>query len=194
MFKFYNKTNFYLLKNLFFLSTLICTFPAFSGEVIKSQVSYTKKHYEAILEIQIKAPAKKVYALFTDFDYLSRLSDNITGSTLISNESPEYIVEVETHTCVLFFCKDLFQTQKVTEHGEGHIFVEDIKDKSDFIYANTSWHIRALDKGTRVTFQSEMKPDFWLPPILGPWLFKKRMIKDTKAMIERLEKLANNDN
>ena len=183
-----------LFIKLFFYLSLTFASPLFAGEVIKSHVIFDDGQYKANLEIQIKAPVKKVYALFTDFDYLSRLSDNITDSSLISDQPPEYIVEIETHNCLLFFCKNLKQTQRVTKHDNGHISVEDIKGKSDFVYANTLWHIRALDNGTRVTFHSEMKPDFWLPPLLGPWLFKERLIEDTQAMIERLEELATDDN
>ena len=183
-----------LLLKLLFCLLFTFTTSVLAGEVIKSHVEFKNNRYIADLEIQIQAPAKKVYSLFTDFDYLSQLSNNITNSELISGEFPEYIVEIETHNCVLFFCKNIKQTQHVIEHGDGYISVEDIKGQSDFESANTFWHIRATDNGTRVTFHADMKPDFWLPPLLGPWLFKKRLIKDTQAMIERLEELATDDN
>ena len=183
-----------LLLKVFSSLCLIFNSTLFAGEVIKSHVEFNNGQFVAFLEIQIEAPTTKVYALFTDFDYLSRLSDNITNSELISGEFPEYIVELETHNCILFFCKDIKQTQHVIEQGDGSISVEDIEGQSDFVSANTLWHIRAVDNGTRVTFHSEMKPNFWLPPLLGPWLFKKRLIKDTQAMIERLEELATDDN
>ena len=140
--------------------------------------------------MQISAPVTRVYKLFTDFDHLSRLSENITSSILLEDDEPEYIVEVDTHNCVLFFCKNLTQTQHVLELDEGYISVEDIKGKSDFVFANTIWHIRSYKKGTRVTFNTEMQPDFWLPPMIGPWLFKSKMIANTKKMIEKLEQLA----
>ena len=182
-----------LLKIFFYLSFIFAT-PLLAGEVIKSHVEFKNGQYIADLEIQIEAPTQKVYALFTDFDYLSQLSDNITNSELISGDFNEHIVEIETHNCVLFFCKDIKQTQHVIEQGDGHISVEDLEGQSDFVSANTLWHIRAVDNGTRVTFHAEMKPDFWLPPLLGPWLFKNRLIKDTQAMIERLEELATDEN
>ena len=173
---------------LFFSYSII----VFSGEVIKSDVSHNKGSYSASLVMHINAPTKKVYRLFTNYDDLARLSDNITESEIIDEDPPEYTVVVKTHNCVLFFCKDLKQTQQVLELGEGYIAVEDIKGQSDFIYAESHWHISPYKKGTRVTFKSEMKPGFWIPPLIGPWYFKKRMLKETKNMIERLEKLATN--
>ena len=164
-----------------------------SGEVIHSEVSLEQGIYKASIEMQINAATDKVYALFTDFNHLSRLSVNIRNSEIIEEDPPEYTVLVETHNCVLFFCIDLQQTQEVIELGDGYISVEDIKGQSDFAFASSHWHIRPYEKGTRVTVYSEIKPDFWLPPILGPWLFKSSLIKETQNMIEQLEKLTTHE-
>lgn len=182
---------FFIYVSLFLPSVALC------GEVIQSHVSDKDGVYTAILVMQIKAPTDKVYALLTDYDELSRLSDNITDSEIINQDPPKYTVVVKTQNCVLFFCKELSQTQQALELGKGFIVVEDIKGQSDFIFAETYWHIFAHEKGTRVTFKSEMKPDFWLPPLLGPWIFQNAIIDEATSMITRLEKLAlksdNND-
>lgn len=180
-------------KHYFLILAYLYSPSVLSGDVIKSSVSHDKDIYHAAIEMQIEADTDKVYALFTDFNYLSRLNDNITDSVLIDEEPPEYTVLVETHNCVLFFCKDLKQLQKVTELGEGYILVEDIKGESDFAFANSRWHINAHGSGTRVTFSSEMKPDFWLPPFFGSWLFKNQLRKETQTIIERLEQLATHE-
>lgn len=185
MFKKYNS---FIFKCLLLYFSWVIT--VFAGEVIHSHVQHEGDTYHASIEMQINAPSKEVYALFTDFNYLSRLSDNITDSHIIEEDPPEYTVLVETHNCVLFFCKDIQQTQQVSELGEGYISVDDVKGQSDFVFASSRWHIRPHKEGTRVSFSSEMKPDFWLPPFLGPWLFKKSLIEETQNMIEQLEKLA----
>ena len=179
------------LKNCFASSLIffIFSFPAFAGEVLQSRISYKKGIFEAWLEMQISAPSEKVYFMLTDFNRLSRLSDRITESRLVSGSSPEYVVEIKSTGCVLFFCKNLQQTQRVIEIGDGHIMVEDIIGKSDFAYADTLWHIRAHEDGTHIAFSTTMKPDFWLPPLLGPWLFKNKLLDETQSMIERIEAL-----
>lgn len=179
-------------KQLFIYVSLFFSPLAYSGEVINSSVSDKDGVYKASLVMQINAPTNKVYALLTDYDELSGLSDNITGSELIDQDPPKYTVVVTIHNCVLFFCKSLSQTQHVHEFDKGYITVKDIKGKSDFIYAETNWHIYAYDKGTRVTFDTEMKPDFWLPPLLGPWIFRNAIIDEATNMINHLEKLAVN--
>lgn len=184
-----------ILDAAFMLSATLLWWPAsaFSAEVVHSQVSHDGDIYKASIEMQINAPVKKVYALFTDFNYLTRLSDNITNSDIIDEDPPEYTVRVESHNCFLFFCMDIEQTQLVTELGEGHILVEDIEGESDFVFATSRWHIRAYEKGTRVTFSTEMQPNFWLPPFFGPLLFETSLIEETQNMIEQLEKLATHE-
>lgn len=185
--------NFNTLTGFLFLGiflSFVFTFPAFSGEVIHSNVSHDGETYKASIEMQIEATSEKVYALFTDFNYLSRLSGNITNSEIVEEEPPEYTVQIDSHNCVLFFCIEIQQTQQVIELGEGYISVEDIKGKSDFVYAESHWHIRPYEEGTRVTFSTTMEPDFWLPPLIGPWFFERGLISETKKMIEQLEKLA----
>jgi len=182
-----------MLKHCFLLLACLFSPPVLSGEVIKSTVSHDHGIYHAAVEMQIEADTDKVYALFTDFNYLSRLNDNITNSVLIEEAPPEYTVLVETHNCVLFFCIDLTQLQKVTELDEGYILVEDIKGESDFAFANSRWRVYAHGSGTRVSFSSEMKPDFWLPPLFGPWLFKNQLSEETQTMIEQLEQLATHE-
>ncbi len=177
-------------KQLFIYVSLFFSSVCYGGEVITSSVSNTNGVYTASLVMQINAPTNKVYALLTDYDALNRLSENITDSELIDEDPPEYTVVVKTRNCVLFFCKSLSQTQQVLELDGGYISVEDIKGKSDFVYAETYWHIFAHEKGTRVTFKSEMKPGFWLPPLIGPWYFKGAIIEEAQMMINRLEKLA----
>ena len=176
-----------IIISFFFSSSTYC------ADVIQSHVTYKNKRYIASIEMIIDAPGDDVYDIFTNFNDLAQLSDNITQSRLLSRTAAVSVVEVKTHNCVLFFCKDLTQTQRVHELNDGKISVEDIKGKSDFIYAKTTWHIRQHDDETRVSFRTEMQPDFWLPPLLGPWLFKKRLIKETAAMLERIEELAIDD-
>jgi hypothetical protein len=33
-------------------------------------------------------------------------------------------------------------------------------------------------------------PAFWIPPVIGPWLIKKKMMEEGRVTIERIEELA----
>lgn len=146
--------------------------------------------FEMWVEMQLQANHKRVYQLLTDFDQLHKLSDFIKSSKRIAGKHPQYTVEIISEGCVLWFCKRIRQTQRVTELGDGDIMVEDIPAQSDFTYASSLWQVRAQAKGTRVALHAELKPDFWLPPVVGSWLFRKKMLRATQQLLQRLEKLA----
>ena len=163
-----------------------------AGDVIQARmVRNDNDVFEVTLDLQLNADAKHVYQRLIDFNHLSRLSTVIKSSKLISGQSPEYIVQVVSEGCVMLFCKTVQQLQRVTELGDGHILVEDIAGKSDFAYASVLWQVKPQPQGTRVSFLAEMKPDFWLPPLIGSWLFRKKMLTATQQMILRLEKSTN---
>ena len=52
------------------------------------------------------------------------------------------------------------------------------------------WTFAAEDGGTRLTYQMEMEPNFWLPPFVGPWFLKRTLLRGAPAAIDQIELLA----
>ena len=49
------------------------------------------------------------------------------------------------------------------------------------------WQIRPVGEHTRVYHESSLKPDFFIPPVIGNKLMKNKMQKDTLATFNRIE-------
>jgi hypothetical protein len=79
----------------------------------------------------------------------------------------------------------------VTELDNGYIMLIDENGKSDFKHGHTLWRVRPIGGGTRVTISADMQPDFWIPPIIGTYLFKKKLLKEGTMLVNNLEQLAN---
>ena len=73
------------------------------------------------------------------------------------------------------------------EPSYGNINVETIPELSSFESGSAVWEIRPLGEHTRVFHESSLKPDFFMPPVIGNKLMKKRMRKDTLATFNRIE-------
>jgi hypothetical protein len=52
------------------------------------------------------------------------------------------------------------------------------------------WTFTAEGSGTRVTYEMEMEPNFWLPPFVGPWFLKRTLLRGAPAAIDQIELLA----
>jgi len=163
----------------------------FAGEVFESYVVSEGDHFLVHLDMLINANPEQVRKLLTDYAHLDRLSPSITGSKLLYSNKPHHRVRVTTDSCVFFYCRQLVQVQDVTELKNGFILVKVLPELSDFSYGQNLWRIQAQDGGTRVTYTSDLVPGFWVPPIVGTAIFQRKLLEESRQVIENLERLAN---
>jgi len=163
----------------------------FAGDIIHSEIRDEGDNYIVQLEMQIDAPTQRVYQLLTDFAHLHQLSDSIVDSEVLARNNNKIRIKVVSRGCVLFFCRTVNQFQTVTELYNGYIMLIDENGKSDFKYGHTLWRVQQIDGGTRVTISADLQPDFWIPPIIGTYLFKKKLLKEGTMLVNNLEQLAN---
>ena len=43
---------------------------------------------------------------------------------------------------------------------------------------------------TGIHFKTVLQPSFWIPPFIGPWLLKPRMLEEVRITFERVEEFA----
>ena len=43
-------------------------------------------------------------------------------------------------------------------------------------------------EGTRILIRSEVEPDFWIPPLIGPWVIKKKLRSEALETVRNLER------
>jgi hypothetical protein len=175
-----------------FLLVLVLSSPtSFAGEVLDSHVGKDGDHYLLRIDMLINADPEQVRQLLTDYAHLDRLSPSITGSELLEKHDSHFRVRVTTHGCVMFFCRDLVQVQDVAELPNGYILVTVVPEMSDFRYSRNMWRIRTLNEQTRITYSSDLVPDFWIPPLIGTSIFKNQLLEEARLVINNLEQLAN---
>jgi hypothetical protein len=161
-----------------------------AGELLDTNVDFVDDHYLIHIDMLIEADPERVYDYLTDYDRLDRLSPDITQSELLYANHPQYRVRVITTGCIGPFCQTIEQVQDVTELRSGYILVKVMPAMSDLRYGKNIWHIRAENGRTRVIYSADVVPDFWLPPIIGPLLFKQKLATEAENVINTLETLA----
>ena len=162
-----------------------------AGDIIEAKVSNKDKRYFVELEVVINADSQRVYKLLTDYDNLTKISDSIKESRLVYSLSDnDHRVQVKIKACVTFFCKTINQVQDSEELPGMVIITTSLPGKSDVEYAHARWKITAEDGLTRINFNSDLKPSFWVPPVIGPPLIERTLRNEALAVIEGLEKLA----
>ena len=163
----------------------------YAGDIIEAKVGNEDKRYFVELEVVINADSQHVYKLLTDYENLTKISDSIKESRLIYSLSDnDHRVQVKTKACITFFCKTINQVQDVEELPGMVIITTSLPAKSDVEYAHARWKITAEDGLTRINFNSDLKPSFWVPPVIGPPLIERTLRNEALTVIEGLESLA----
>ncbi len=168
--------------------------PVFAGEVLHSRVDYEDGHYLLDMAMRIDAPLPRVREVLTDYANIAAINPTVVESTVLAHAPPNYRVRVVTEGCVWFFCKTLTQIQQVTELASGYIVIVLDTREGDFTYGRILWHIQADEDRTRVSFSGDLVPDFWVPPLIGPWLLSGVLEEETRKTVEGLERLASRRN
>ena len=65
-----------------------------------------------------------------------------------------------------------------------------IPEESDFKFSRESWQLIEYEDGTLLIYDFEMEPDFWVPPVVGPFVIQRALRDGAERAVDRIEKLA----
>ena len=171
---------------------------AYAGEVLSYHVDYIDNEYHLDISMLINASPKKVWHLLTNYKNLSQLSHAIHKSDVIKTDNKTTRIKVISKGCLLVFCRTLTQVQDASEliigkQNKRYLMINEVEGQSDFKSGYTLWQIVPKKNMTHVAISARLNPDFWIPPLLGPWLFQKKLVEQTTQLIINLETLAQNE-
>ena len=63
-------------------------------------------------------------------------------------------------------------------------------ERSNFKLATERWQLRPEKGGTLLIYEFDMEPDFWVPPVIGPFYIKRALMSGGSRAVERIEALA----
>lgn len=164
---------------------------ASAADVHVAAASRAGDSYRVSVDAVVSAPLADVRSLLTDYDHLGRINPSIQDSEIVLQRQPgDLRVRTVTDVCVWIYCKRLRQVQDVTEAGDGSIVAIVIPEQSDFNYGYAHLSLWQEAAGTRVRLQGELAPNFWIPPLIGPWLIKRKLVEEALVTIGNLERVA----
>lgn len=172
----------------------LCLFtlrPAHAVELLIAEAERADGRYGAHVEMRVMASAEQVRASLTDYDHLDRLNDAVIKSTLLERIDPSRVrVRIQVRTCFLFVI--CFTKTQVHEGVEGPQVIRStiLPEVSDFKSGWARWEIISEGGVARVRFDTEMEPDFWIPPLIGPEIVKNTLVDEAIETMETIEALA----
>jgi len=166
------------------------------AEINFVEVSRENNNYHLHINATVNADVNNIIRIITDYENLPLINPYLKESKLLNSpEDERATVSMLTETCVLFLCYNLRHVQTFHVIENGILFSRIIPEKSNFQAGWMRWEIKELDSSkmhpvTQIILDIEMKPDFFVPPVIGPYQIKRKMFEITHATIINLEKKA----
>ena len=159
-------------------------------EIREVQVSHLRGRYDITFDVRLAADPAAVRRLLTDYPRLNRLSSTVVESRVLSRTPERVRIALTLRACILWMCRNISEVEDVRSNADGSIEGKAVPAQSDFHELNERWRILPDGDATRVRYEASMKPKFFVPPLIGPWLMKIKMRDELRASAQRLEALA----
>ncbi len=165
--------------------------PVWSAEMKSLEISRDAGRYELVADVLMNAPAEAIFEVLVDYDGLDRISSIYKESGYLEpadDGTPMVFTRVEG--CVMFVCMNMRRVERLETRWPNWIRTTALPEQSDFHYSQAEWLLEPEEYGTRVTYRLAMEPDFFVPPVIGPWVLKRRLMAGGARAVERIERLA----
>lgn len=162
-----------------------------AAEMRSVHVEYEDGYYYLESEVWFDVGREAIFDVFLDWDLAEEYSSIIVEA---KNVGPDEFggmgYYIHNRGCILFFCKSALRSGSVTSEAYEYIHAIADPETSDFELSDETWTFRNEDDGTIVRYELKMKPDFWIPPVVGPYLMKRKLRNDGGDAISRIEQIA----
>ncbi len=164
---------------------------AHAAEILSIKVESDAGIYTMRSTAWFDAPIEQVFEVYRYWDYSTKFSSAIVAARdMEPDELGRAQFYVRNKGCVLFFCQS-FERQGYLEielNKELRAFAN--PETSDFHLSNESWQFVVRDGGTVVIYDLTMKPKFWIPPAIGPFLIRRKLKNNGSEAVDRIERIA----
>lgn len=170
------------------LALLLFSLTSSSNDIEELSVTVADGVYSLKATSVLDAPADYVYYIITDYLHAYRINPSITEIEILPSINAD-ITRLRNHSehCIGPFCFDINWTGTIVEPEHGHIVIDTIPELGSFESGSAIWRIRPNGERTLLHHESTLKPDFFIPPLIGDKVMKSKMASDTAATFNRIE-------
>jgi len=142
-------------------------------------------------EVWFDVSIEKIYGVFLDWDQSTKFSSVVVESRDVEpDESGRPRFYSRNRVCLWFYCRSFERFGYVSFEPLRYIEATADPERSDFHVSDERWEFREEDNGTIVIYDLAMKPKFFIPPLIGPAIMKRKLKNGGTAAIDRIEAVA----
>lgn len=175
---------------LIIFASLGCT-AALAVDIVDARVDKQGPRYHVFGSSLIQASPEFIYQVLMDFDNFHKLAGGIKETHFVPGEHPgEVLGYTLIESCVLFFCRRAEKLERIEATPYSEIRAVVIPAQSDFVMKVSRWILEPQGDATLLSYEAEFEPDFWLPPLIGTWAIKRKLVESAQTIGMRIEFMA----
>lgn len=154
-------------------------------------VEKSDERYKLRSETFLAADRESLYRILTDYDQFTKFTSTFAEARNVEPDKqgrPRFYTRMEG--CVLLFCKSYIRAGHLELTPTSDIIAIVDPELSNFKYARERWQLIPDGDGTLLIYTFEMEPDFWIPPLIGPYVVKRTLRNGGNDAVDRIEALA----
>ena len=170
---------------------LLCSGLLQSAELRDVLVEREDDYYRLNSKAWFDASPESLYGVLSNFDLFVKFTSAIAESRNIppdTNGRPQFFSRMEG--CVLLWCKSFVRNGYLLLVPAQEITAITNPTTSDFKLSRETWRLIPENGGTLLIYEFHMIPDFWVPPVLGPFYIKRALQAGGIKAVNRIEALA----
>lgn len=170
---------------------------AHAAQVLGVQVTRSGTQFLIDMHLSVDAAPPEVFRALQDYATMARYNPDLRSVRVEPTTARDRVrLFTAIHTCVLIFCKTMHQEQIMTATAStdgGTLRAELLPYGGDFTGGYGLWIVRPCPTSRAVTCMDvrlELIPAFWVPPVIGPWVIRKKMDEEARRTSAGLERTA----
>ena len=162
-----------------------------AAQIEQLEIEREGDDYRVSLRAVVDAPLAQVWQVLTDYARFHEVSPAIKESEILEQrDARTHQVRTRASACVLIFCKQTEQVQTMHQQALGELAVDVDPALSDFEFGQAHWTLNEASGETHLRFEAQIRPAFWVPPLIGPWAIKYVLRDEARSTCNGLERLA----
>ncbi|MEN8259742.1 MAG: SRPBCC family protein [Pseudomonadota bacterium] len=173
---------------LLFAASALLSKGVWSAELQSLVIHRESDRYILDVTALVAVPVDVARRVVSDYDNLTSINPFLKKSKVLKqHDENRKTVHLVTGICVWHICYHVTHVQAFKWERNGDLFAEIVPELSDFSSGWMRWKLHAHGNCTRIMLHSEFVPDFIVPPLVGPYLIKKKLAEIATETMEGVE-------
>ena len=124
------------------------------------------------------------WEVLTDYNHLAEFVPDMRVSRIISAPGEPLLLEQKGEAGFLVFHFPIEVLLQVEERPQDWLRFTLVRGNMKGMRGE--WRIEKLGEGTRVTYDAELMPNFWVPPLIGPHIVRRNVRNQLEGVVREM--------